>query len=65
MSYEEKVHRIESDDEKNSEFDKDTLFKNIYHFRYFTNYVSMYYLWKWTALEYLKMNLRQKWPKTL
>ena len=23
----------------------------------------MYYLWRWTALDRLKMNLRKKWPK--
>ena len=23
----------------------------------------MYYLWQWTALDRLKMNLRKKWPK--
>ena len=23
----------------------------------------MYYLWRWTALDHLKMNLRKKWPK--
>ena len=23
----------------------------------------MYYLWRWTALDHLKMNLTKKWPK--
>ena len=23
----------------------------------------MYYIWRWTALECLKMNLKKKWPK--
>ena len=64
MLYEEKVRRIDSDDEKISEFDKDTPFLNIYHFWCFTSYVSMYYLWQWTALDGLKMNLRKQWPKT-
>ena len=45
MLYEEKVRRIDTDEEKISEFDNDTLFMNIYHFWCFTNYVSMYYLW--------------------
>ena len=63
MLYKEKVRRIVSDDKKISEFDKDTLFLNIYHFWCFANYVSMYYLWQWTALDHLKMNLRKKWPK--
>ena len=32
MLYEEKVRRIDTDKEKISEFDNDTLFMNIYHF---------------------------------
>ena len=63
MLYEEKVRRIDTGNEKIDTFDKDTLFLNIYHFWCFTNYVSMYYLWRWTALDRLKMNLRKKWPK--
>ena len=38
-------------------------FFNIYHFWRFANYLSMYYIWRWTALDCLKMNLRKKWPK--
>ena len=38
-------------------------FFNIYHFWCFANYLSMYYIWRWTALDCLKMNLRKKWPK--
>ena len=63
MLYEEKIRQIDSGNEKIDEFDKDTLFLNIYHFWCFANYLSMYYIWRWTALDRLKMNLRKKWPK--
>ena len=63
MLYEEKVCQIDSGNEKIDEFDKDTLFLNIYHFWCFANYLSMYYIWCWTGLDRLKMNLRKKWPK--
>ena len=63
MLYEEKVCQIDSGNEKIDEFDKDTLFLNIYHFWCFSNYLSMYYIWRWTALDRLKMNLKKKWPK--
>ena len=60
MLYEEKVCQIDSGNEKIDEFDKDTLFLNIYHFWCFSNYLSMYYIWRWTALDRLKMNLKKK-----
>ena len=63
MLYEEKICQIDSGNEKIDEFDKDTLFLNIYHFWCFSNYLSMYYIWRWTALDRLKMNLKKKWPK--
>ena len=63
MLYEEKVRQIDSANQKIDEFDKDTLFLNIYYFWCFTNCLSMYYIWRWTALERLKMNLKKKWPK--
>ena len=46
MLYEEKVCQIDSGNEKIDEFDKDTLFLNIYHFWCFSNYLSMYYIWR-------------------
>ena len=46
MLYEEKVCQIDSGNEKIDEFDKDTLFFNIYHFWCFNNYLSMYYIWR-------------------
>ena len=63
MLYEEKVCQIDSGNEKIDEFDKDTLFLNIYHFWCFANYLSMYYIQHWTALDRLKMNLRKKSQK--
>ena len=63
MLYKEKVRQIDSGNEKIDEFDKDTLFSNIYHFWCFSNYLSMYYILRWTALDRLKMNLKKKWPK--
>ena len=63
MLYEEKVRQIDSGNEKIDEFDKDTLFLNIYHFWCFANYLSMYYIQHWTALDRLKMNLRKKSQK--
>ena len=63
MLYEEKVRQIDSGNEKIDEFDKDTLFLNIYHFWCFANYLSMYYIQHWTSLDRLKMNLRKKSQK--
>ena len=63
MLYEEKIRQIDSGNEKIDEFDKDTLFLNIYHFWCFANYLSMYYIQHWTALDRLKMNLRKKLQK--
>ena len=63
MLYKEKVHQIHSDNEKIYEFDKDTLFLNIYYFWCFNKYLSMYYIWHRTALDRLKMNLKKKWLK--
>ena len=63
MLYEEKIRQIDSGNEKIDEFDKDTLFLNIYHFWCFANYLSMYYIQHWTALDRLKMNLRKKSQK--
>ena len=56
MLYEEKVRQIASANQEIDEFDKDALSLNIYYFWCFTSYLSMYYIWRWTALERLKMN---------
>ena len=44
-------------------FDNDTLFKNIYTYWCLTNYMSMYYICRYTALNRLRSNLKRKWPK--
>ena len=46
-------------------FNNDTLFLNIYNFWGFSNYLSMYYIWRITALDRLKMNLKRKWMTDL
>ena len=61
MSYENTIHEIDHDYDKIKEFDKESLFSNIYHFWCFTNYLSMYYIRRITALSRLKMNLKKKW----
>ena len=63
MLYKEKVCQIDSGNEKIDEFDKDTPFLNIIYFWCFSNFLPMYYIWRWTALDRLKMNLKKKWPK--
>ena len=61
--YEFSVAQIDNGYQKISEFDDETLFINIYHFWCFTNYLSMYYIWRYTALDRLKRNIRKKWLK--
>ena len=66
MSYcEITIAEIENDYDKIADFDKDTLFFNIYNFWCFSNYLSMYCLWGKTALDRLKINLKRKWKKDL
>ena len=61
--YEFSVAQIDNGYQKISEFDDETLFINIYHFWCFTNYLSMNYIWRYTALDRLKRNIRKKWLK--
>ena len=61
MSYENRIQEIDNNYDKIQVFDKDLLFSNIYHFWCFTNYLSMYYIWRITALHRLKINLKKKW----
>ena len=61
--YEFTIAQIDNSYQKISEFDDDTLFINIYHFWCFANYPSMYYIWRHTALDCLKNNIRKKWLK--
>ena len=58
--YENRIQEIDNYD-KLKDFDKDSLFSNIYHFWCFANYLSMYYIWRITALHRLKVNLKKKW----
>ena len=50
---------------KIKDFNNDCLFLNIYNFWCFSNYLSMYYIWRITALDRLKMNLKRKWMTDL
>ena len=59
--YEFTIGQIDNSYMKISEFDNETLFINIYHFWCFVNYMSMYYIWRYTALDRLKRNIRKKW----
>ena len=61
MSYENRIQEIDNNYDKIQDFDKDSLFSNIYHFWCFANYLSMYYIWRITALHRLKVNLKKKW----
>ena len=61
--YEFTIAQIDNGYQKISEFDNETLFINIYHFWCFANYMSMYYIWRYTALDRLKNNIRKKWLK--
>ena len=64
MSYNEfTIAQIDNGYQKISEFDNETLFINIYHFWCFANYMSMHYIWRYTALDRLKNNIRKKWLK--
>ena len=64
MSYENTIPKIDNGYFKIKDFDKDSLFLNIY-FWFFSNYLSMYYIWRITALDRLKMNLNKKWVSIL
>ena len=64
MSYENTIPKIDNGSFKIKDFDKDSLFLNIY-FWFFANYLSMYYIWRITALDRLKMNLNKKWVSIL
>ena len=61
--YEFTIAQIDNGYQKISEFDNETLFIDIYHFWCFANYMSMYYIWRYTALDRLKNNIRKKWSK--
>ena len=55
--YEITIAEIDKDYDKIKDFDKDSLFLNIYNC--FSNYLSIYYIWGRTALDRLKTNLKK------
>ena len=61
--YEFTIAQIDNGYQKISEVDNETLFINIYHFWCFANYMSIYYIWRYTVLDRLKNNIRKKWLK--
>ena len=61
--YEFTISQIDHGFQEISEFDNETLFMNIYHYWCFSNYLSMYYIWKYTALDRLRSDIRKKWSK--
>ena len=63
--YEITIAEIDNGYFKIKDFDNDCLFLNIYNFWCFSNYLSMYYIWRITALDRLKMNLKRKWTTDL
>ena len=65
MSYEKTICEIDNGCFKIKDLDNDSLFLNIYNFWYFANYLSVYYIWRITALDRLKVNLKKKWVSVL
>ena len=63
--YEITIAEIDNGYFKIKDFDNDSLFLNIYNFWYFANYLSVYYIWRITALDRLKVNLKKKWVSVL
>ena len=61
--YEFTIAQIDNGYQKISAVDNETLFINIYHFWCFANYMSIYYIWRYTVLDRLKNNIRKKWLK--
>ena len=65
MSYESTTREIDNGYFEIKDFDKDCLFLNIYNFWCSVNYLSMYYIWRITALDRLKMDLKREWLSIL
>ena len=63
--YEFTVSQIDNEEMEISELDNETLFMNIYHYFCFKNFMSMYYIWRHTALDRLRTNIKKKWKKDL
>ena len=58
--YEFTVSQIDNDEMKISELDNETLFMNIYNYYCFKKFMSMYYIWRHTALDRLRINIKRK-----
>ena len=65
MLNEDKIKEIDHDYSKIDFFDDNSLFFNIKYYWCFSNYLSMYYMWRLTALDELKSNLRKEWCEEL
>ena len=65
MLNEDKIKEIDHDYSKTEFFDDNSLFFNINYYWCFSNYLSMYYIWRLTALDELKSNLRKEWCEGL
>ena len=61
--YEFTVSQIDNEEMEISELDNETLFMNIYHYFCFKNFMSMYYIWRHTALDRLRTNIKKKMEK--
>ena len=61
--YEFTVSLIDNDEMEISELDNETLFMNIYNYYCFTNFMSVYYIWRHTALDRLRTNIKKKMEK--
>ena len=57
------IFKIDQNQKTIEEFDKETLFTNIYLFYCFSRYLSPYYKWEKETLKRLKENIILKWPK--
>ena len=64
-NYEAFFKRIDKDYRKMKEFDKQTLFLNIYYFWYLHQFFSLYLICKSTALTRLERNIKRKWVDDL
>ena len=61
--YEFTISQIDYGYQEISDFDNETLFMNIYHYWCFSNYLLMYYIWRYTTFNRLTSNIRKKWSK--
>ena len=65
MPYDNTIYEIDNNYDKIKDFGNDALFFDIYNFWCFSNYLSMYCIWRRAVLDRLKINLKRKWRKDL